>query len=53
MVIMKMMIKLQKSVEAQSTTSCRAQDGGAHCGAAVGGKGMVSKAKLVVYGFGV
>ena len=32
----------------QPATTSRAQDGGAYCGAAVGGKCMVSKAKLVI-----
>ena len=33
----------------QPTTSSHAQDGGAFCGAAVGGKCMVSKTRLVLY----
>ena len=33
-----------------TTSSCR-QNGGAYCGAAVGGKCMVSKAKFVIYEF--
>ena len=35
----------------QLTTSSRRQNGGAYCGAVVGGKCMVSKAKLVIYVF--
>ena len=37
----------------QFTTSSRRLDGGAYCGAPVGGKCMVSKAKLVLYAFAV
>ena len=37
----------------QLTTSGRRQDGGAHCGAAVGGKCMVSQVKLVIYEFAI
>ena len=37
----------------QFTTSSRRLDGGAYCGASVGGKCMVSKAKLVLYAFAV
>ena len=37
----------------QLTTSSRRLDGGAYCGAPVGGKCMVSKAKLVLYAFAV
>ena len=39
--------------DVQSTTSNSAQNGGAYCGSAFGGKCMVSKAKLVVYAFAV
>ena len=39
--------------EVQFTTSSRRLDGGAYCGAPVGGKCMVSKAKLVLYAFAV
>ena len=35
----------------QPSTSSHGQDGGAYCRAAVGGKCMQSKAKLVVYAF--
>ena len=44
-------VLLLKSV--QFTTSSRRLDGGAYCGAPVGGKCMVSKAKLVLYAFAV
>ena len=37
----------------QFTTSSRRLDGGAYCGASVGGKYMVSKAKLILYAFAV
>ena len=37
----------------QFTTSSRRLDGGAYCGAPVGGKCTVSKAKLVLYAFAV
>ena len=37
----------------QFTTSSRRLDGGAYCGAPVGGKCMVPKAKLVLYAFAV
>ena len=37
----------------QFTTSSPRLDGGAYCGAPVGGKWMVSKAKLVLYAFAV
>ena len=37
----------------QFTTSSRRLDGGAYCGAPVGGKCMVSKVKLVLYAFAV
>ena len=37
----------------QFNTSSSAWGGGAYYGAAVGGKGMVSTAKLVVYAFAV
>ena len=40
-------------IEIQFTTSSRRLDGGAYCGAPVGGKCMVSKAKLVLYAFAV
>ena len=40
-------------VDIQLTTSSRRLDGGAYCGAPVGGKCMVSKAKLVLYAFAV
>ena len=39
--------------QVQFTTSSRRLDGGAYCGAPVGGKCMVSKAKLVLYAFAV
>ena len=38
-------------LELQLTTSSRRQDGGAYCGAAVGGKSIVPKEKLVIYEF--
>ena len=41
------------SLQLQFTTSSRRLDGGAYCGAPVGGKCMVSKAKLVLYAFAV
>ena len=37
----------------QLTTSSRRQNGGAYCGATVGGKRMVSNAKLVIYEFAI
>ena len=37
------------SYDVQLTTSSRRQDGGAYCEAAVGGKCMASKGKLVLY----
>ena len=37
----------------QLTTSSRRQDGGAYCEAALGGKCMASKGKLVLYAFAV
>ena len=40
-------------IKVQFTTSSRRLDGGAYCGAPVGGKCMVSKAKLVLYAFAV
>ena len=43
--------KIQKLI--QLTMSSRRLDGGAYCGAPVGGKCMVSKAKLVLYAFAV
>ena len=43
----------EKAVSIQFTTSSRRLDGGAYCGAPVGGKCMVSKAKLVLYAFAV
>ena len=53
-------IKLMASMEllkllelVQFTTSSRRLDGGAYCEAPVGGKCMVSKAKLVLYAFAV
>ena len=39
--------------QVQFTTSSRRLDGGAYCGAPVGGKCMVSKAKLVLFAFAV
>ena len=42
-----------KEGKVQFTTSSRRLDGGAYCGAPVGGKCMVSKAKLVLYAFAV
>ena len=44
---------LPMECEVQFTTSSRRLDGGAYCGAPVGGKCMVSKAKLVLYAFAV
>ena len=38
-------------ISLQLAMSSRRQNGGAYCGAAVGGKCMVSKAKLVIYEF--
>ena len=40
-------------INLQFTTSSRRLDGGASCVASVGGKCMVSKAKLVLYAFAV
>ena len=40
-------------IHIQFTTSSRRLDGGANCGAPVGGKCLVSKAKLVLYAFAV
>ena len=44
---------LKTAVLVQLTTSSRRLDGGAYCGARVGGKCMVSKAKMVLYAFAV
>ena len=46
-------IVLMRLMYIQFTTSSRRLDGGAYCGAPVGGKCMVSKAKLVLYAFAV
>ena len=43
----------EDKTQIQFTTSSRRLDGGAYCGAPVGGKCMVSKAKLVLYAFAV
>ena len=48
-----LMIKLFFKNVIQFATSSRRLDGGAYCGAPVGGKCMVSKAKLVLYAFAV
>ena len=45
--------RTQTGILLQPTTSSHGQDGGAYCGAAVGGKCMVSTAKLVVFAFAV
>ena len=46
-------LTFESTVYVQFTTSSRRLDGGAYCGAPVGGKCMVSKAKLVLYAFAV
>ena len=46
-------LKVKNPEDVQFTTSSRRLDGGAYCGALVGGKCMVSKAKLVLYAFAV
>ena len=46
-------INAEEYKKVQFTTSSRRLDGGAYCVAPVGGKCMVSKAKLVLYAFAV